>query len=468
MNPLELALRNLLRNRRRSLGTLLAMILGVVTVLLFGGFSRDISLEMETGYVQRGGHLQIQHRDFFVFGGGDPAAYGVADPERIIAAINKDAFLREHVVVATPVLVLGGVAGNFSAGVSRTFSGEGVVVADQNRMRQWNEHGVSLQSEPLTLTGTPDDAAVIGRGLARVLQLCDALDVEGCRTPQKREDNGKALPDDVAGLAASESAPPGSDDKSSGNEAGARIELLAASFKGAPNVADIRVIKAENQGAKEIDDVFVGMHLPRAQQLVYGKGRQMVTSIIVQLRRTADIATVQPRLKALLESAFPEAPLTVLDYKTINPSIDQIMGLFSAIFGFMAVLIAAIVLFTISTTMSTSVMERTVEIGTLRALGLRRRGIMQLFVAEGALLGFAGGIIGTLLALILAFVVNQADLHWYPPGAVDSNPLRVRVWGETGLMIFTYLGLLLVAVISSWIPARRAARFNIVDALRHV
>lgn len=468
MNPIELALRNLLRNRRRSLGTLLAMILGVVSVLLFGGFARDIALEMETGFVQRGGHLQIQHRDFFVFGGGDPAAYGVEGYEQIIDAIHQDAFLNERVAVATPILVLGGVAGNFSAGVSRTFSGEGVVVRDQNRMRQWNEHGVSFKAEQMTLTGTPEDSAVIGIGLARVLQLCDALHVDGCRAPAPRETTGKALPDDVASIV-DEDAPDGAPDGQDGNGApGTKIELLAASFKGAPNVADVRAIKAENQGAKEIDDVFVGMHLGKAQQLVYGKGKRLVTSIIVQLRRTSDLPAVQQRLKTLLAERFGQTPLTVLDYKTINPSFDQIMGLFSAIFGFMAILIAAIVLFTISTTMSTSVMERTVEIGTLRAIGLRRRGIRRLFVSEGALLGVAGGAVGIVLALVLAYLVNLADLHWYPPGAVDANPLRVRVWGEGKLILFTWLGLMFVAVVSSWIPARRAARLNIVDALRHV
>ena len=68
--------------------------------------------------------------------------------------------------------------------------------------------------------------------------------------------------------------------------------------------------------------------------------------------------------------------------------------MFAAIFGFMSVLIGAVVLFTISNTMSMTVVERTVEIGTLRAIGLRRRGIRQMFLAEAVLLGVAGSVVG--------------------------------------------------------------------------
>ena len=142
--------------------------------------------------------------------------------------------------------------------------------------------------------------------------------------------------------------------------------------------------------------------------------------------------------------------------------------MFAAIFGFMAVLIGAIVLFTVSNTMSMAVMERTAEIGTLRAIGLRRSGIRQLFVCEGLLLGLIGAAGGVAASIGVAWLINHAGLTWLPPGQVDPVPLTVRVWGEVRLMLGTGLGLAMVAVISSWWPARRAARMLIVDALRHV
>jgi putative ABC transport system permease protein len=118
--------------------------------------------------------------------------------------------------------------------------------------------------------------------------------------------------------------------------------------------------------------------------------------------------------------------------------------------------------------MSMAVMERTAEIGTLRAMGLRRSGIRRLFVLEGLLLGLFGAAAGVAAALGVAALVNHSGLTWLPPGQVDPVPLTVRVWGEAALILGTAAGLTLVAVVSAWWPARRAARMHIVDALRHV
>ena len=102
MMTLNLALRNLLRNRRRSLATLIAMSIGCAAILLFGGFSGNINYEMHTRIVQRGGHLQIQHRDFYLYGSGNPTAYGINDYTKIMAAIKNDEILKNMIVIATP------------------------------------------------------------------------------------------------------------------------------------------------------------------------------------------------------------------------------------------------------------------------------------------------------------------------------------------------------------------------------
>ena len=80
----SLALRNLLRNRRRSVMTLFAMTIGLVAVLLFGGYVRDINYALQSDFVRLSGHLQVQHRDYFLYGSGNPSAYGIRDYERIL------------------------------------------------------------------------------------------------------------------------------------------------------------------------------------------------------------------------------------------------------------------------------------------------------------------------------------------------------------------------------------------------
>ena len=138
MRVLSLALRNLMRNRRRSLATIAAVAVGSTSILLFGGYSANIRYSMETAYVRGGGHLQVQHREFNQYGSGNPTAYGIKGYERLIDAVRSDEVLQKMVVVATPTLQFGGIAGNYAASVSRTVIATGMVPIDQALMRQWN------------------------------------------------------------------------------------------------------------------------------------------------------------------------------------------------------------------------------------------------------------------------------------------------------------------------------------------
>lgn len=465
MMTLNLAVRNLLRNRRRSLATLLAMAIGCASILLFGGYSANINYTMLTAYVQSGGHMQIQHRDFYDYGSGNPNAYGIADYPKILAAIQSDEVLRKMVLVATPTSQFGGIAGNYAAGVSRTIVGNGFIAEDISRMRRWDEFKMGNTPPPFPLEGAAPDTAIVGTGVARVLQLCEALKIARCAKPLvETKADGKAIPDDIAQLSLLET--PASSKAAAVNPR--RIEVLAGSAKGTPNVASLEVIKAEEQGFKEFDEIYVMMHLAQVQKLIYGNSPQKVSSITIQLRHTAQIAAALTRLAPILTKFSSSQPLTVLDFRTLNPFYVQSIQLFDTIFGFIFVLIGAIVLFTVSNTMNTAVVERTVEIGTLRAIGLRRAGIRQLFVTEGALLGLCGALFGVVLALLLAAVINQMGLTWLPPGSVEPLPLILTVWGETSMIVNTTIGLICIAIVSAWWPAYRAAKLDVVEALRHV
>jgi putative ABC transport system permease protein len=478
----SLALRNLKRNRRRSITTLAAIVVGTVAILLFGGYTRNIRYGLQMGFVRSSGHLQIQHKDYFLYGSGDPAAYGIADYQRVMDIVRHDPVLAPMLTVVTPILQLGGIAGNFDAGVSRTVIATGSDVEGQNELRKWNDFGFPGTPEPLALTGTEPNAAVVGEGVARVLQLCGPLHVPRCAAPGASRlavetASSAPLPQDVAELSNAEALGTGDPRQSTQqspqspqatqNPQNTRIELLAATARGAPNVASLSVVKAESQAVKELDDIYVALHLEQAQRLIYGRDPPQVTAIILQLHHTGQIPAARARLEQLLATSLKDQPLEVHDYETLNPYYGQTVGFFGAIFGFISILIGVIVLFTVGNTMSMAVVERTPEIGTLRAIGLRRSGVRKMFMAEGMLLGIGGSILGIIVALILAFLINHGGVTWTPPGRVDAVPLTVRVWGEPAPMIDVVIALTLVTLISSWVPSRRGARINIVAALRH-
>ncbi len=421
---------------------------------------------MQTHHVRTGGQLQIQHRDFFLYGNGNPTAYGIADYPALISEIQQDPVLKPMVLVATPTLQFGGIAGNYAAGVSRTVIGNGFVASDVNHMRLWDDFSLKDKVKPFPLEGASEDAAIVGTGVARVLQLCDALKIDRCPKPEKEaKAGGAALPDDIAQLSMQEAS---SAPAAPGGLGAARVEVLVVNARGAPNVTSLNVIRAEEQGIKELDEVYVMMHLAKIQQLIYGNSAPKATSIMLQLRHSNQIPAAIARLQPLLDKYSRTQPLAVLDFKTLNPFYVQTVQMFDTIFGFVFVLIGAIVLFTVSNTMNTAVVERTVEIGTLRAIGLRQAGIRNLFVTEGALIGVCGALLGVLLALGLSVTINNMGLTWWPPGNVEPLPLTITVWGETPMIIGVTVGLIVIATISAWWPSFRAAQLKVVDALRHV
>ena len=464
---LKIASRNILRNRRRSLMTGSAVAAGALAMLLFGGFATYIFAGLETNNVQRIGHLSVFRTGYFLFGAGNPAAYGIENYREVMKLIGGDSVLQPMVNVLTPSQALVGIAGNFSGeqDASKTFLGVGLVPSDRDRMRQWDEFATGTARSPdQRLSDADETRGLIGVGLARILGLCTALSLPACPPMPAVSSSGKAtsvVKEDLLELSR----------RDEGGGTGSRhntpqIELLAATAGGAPNVVSLAVGGAEPQGVKELDDNYIAMHLALAQQLVYGRSEHKVTGIVLQLKRSEDLAAARARLTRLIEDNHLD--LEVRDFGELTPFYGQVVRLFSAIFLFIALVMGVIVLFAVVNTMTMNVMERTNEIGTIRAMGVRRGGIRWQFIVEGGLIGAVGSTIGAGLALTIAGVVNRTGLSWVPPGNASAVPLHIDVLGRPGLVIGAWLGLVLVATIAALIPANRAARLSVVDALRHV
>jgi putative ABC transport system permease protein len=228
----------------------------------------------------------------------------------------------------------------------------------------------------------------------------------------------------------------------------------------------LHVSRAEPQGARELDENFVVMNFSLAQKLLYGRGEPMATGLVLQLQRTEDLERVRRRLNDLFTARHLE--LEVRDFAEREPFYRQAVGMFSAIFLFISVIMGVIVLFTVVNTMGTSVVERTSEIGTARALGLRRGGVRRMFVVEGALLGALGATVGVALGQVAALLFNSTNSTWTPPGQAAPVPLEVLTSNVGGLLFGVWLVLVVMATVAAVIPANRAARLKVVDALRHV
>jgi putative ABC transport system permease protein len=462
---LKIAFRNILRNGRRSLATLLAIAVGAIAMVLFGEFVGFVRASLETNAVQNVGHLTVFRKGYFDYGAGNPAAFGIPDYENVIRLIEGDAEIKPALSLVTPTISLTGIVGNFDIDTSKTFLGTGYVPADRERMRRWDEHGVA-QRRVLEDSGlrTDDEArGIVGVGLARVLGLCQPLHIADCppRPDVTPVATGNTLPapdlpavalDDVSAAPLKADAP--------------RLDLLAATANGAPNVLSLYVTRAEPQGARELDENVVVMNFTLAQKLLYGRGERKATGLVLQLQRTEDVARVRERLNTIFAERHLE--LDVRDFADREPFYRQAVAMFSAIFLFISLIMGVIVLFTVVNTMGTSVVERTNEIGTGRAMGVRRGGVRRLFIAEGAILGGLGATIGVALGQVVAVIFNATGSTWTPPGQAAPVPLEVLTSHVGGLLVGVWLALVVMATIAAAIPANRAARLKVVDALRHV
>jgi putative ABC transport system permease protein len=467
---LKIAFRNMLRNLRRSLMTGSAVAAGALALLLFGGFTTYIFAGLETNNVQRIGHLTVFRAGYFLLGAGNPAAYGIDHYRDVIALIERDPVVGPMINVITPTQSLVGIAGNFSGSVeaSKTFLGTGLIPSNRERMRQWDEFRASAGYVPDRRMSDDDPSrGEIGVGLARVLGLCGPLGLHGCPAlPAVRSFSGEsestgAAQRDLTDLAARDLAA-----GAQGSNPTPQIDLLAATAGGAPNVVQLAVGGAEPQGVKELDDNFVAMPLGLAQQLVYGRGEHKATGIVLQLHRSEDLPAARARLTTLFRQKHLD--LEVRDFGELSPFYGQVKNMFSAIFLFIALVMGVIVLFAVVNTMTMNVMERTNEVGTIRALGVRRAGIRSQFTVEGVLIGAIGATVGAVLALAIAALVNHAGLTWIPPGNATAVPLRLDVAGRMALVGGAWLGLAIVTTLAALLPANRAAQLPVVDALRHV
>jgi len=459
----RIAFRSIFRNTRRSIMTVLAIAIGAAAMLIFGAYAQYDLYLLQTGAVQRTGHLQVYRTGFFDFGNGDPGAWGMDDYASALRLLKDDAVLAPMIAVATPAQFLTGIAENPANGKSMTYFATGFVPSDLARMKRWDEYNTQAGGDTTALSDADPALAVIGFGFARTLGLCESLHVPGCPKPPK---NAEQHSGDVSALP-SQDFRALADGLSVAPQAGPpEVNLLAATAGGAPNIVSVRIPRIEVQGAREMDDNYVQLNLGEAQQLVYGRGVHKISAIMLQLHRSEDTPRAIARVRALI--AEHHLDLETHDYNEINSYVGQSEAFFVAVFSFIAAIIGVVVLFTISNAMSMSVVERTDEIGTTRALGVRRSLLRRQFLLEGALLGVIGATLGVLAAFAVTGLVNRSGLTWIPPGDAHPIPLKLYLLDATGMLLTVWIVLVAVATFAALLPANRAARLPIVDALRHV
>ena len=190
-----------------------------------------------------------------------------------------------------------------------------------------------------------------------------------------------------------------------------------------------------------------------AQQLFNSPG---LFRLLIKLHSQEQVHTVEPRMLALIaERHSGEPDVTIITQDALLSTFDQILNvLTAAVVGIASIslIVAGILIMNITLI---SVTQRTAEIGLIKALGASQKTVLGLFLLEAALLALAGALLGVVLAAILMIL---AQISW------ADLPLSIPPWA----LISSVSMALSVALLFAWLPARRAARMDPVDALRGV
>lgn len=216
---------------------------------------------------------------------------------------------------------------------------------------------------------------------------------------------------------------------------------------GQQNSAVVNIAGIFELGVRELDARYVYLDLKQAQSLLSLPGGVTVIDLTVaDIFEAENVAAQVGRLTSLQAESW---------IKT-NAQLMNAISAQSLSTSMIIVFVAISVAFGIASVLSVSVVQRTREIGILRATGATRQQILRIFLFQGAMFGLLGSVLGSVASFALVWVFNN-----FGPG-LFYIPVSIN------LIMLALLLAILTGVLAAAIPARRAAALDPVEAIRHV
>lgn len=399
---LKFAFYNTLRNRRRSLVTVTVAALGTAAMLLAGGFAYSTYEGLAQAAARSSGHLIVGNPAHFTSEEDVPLQHGIENAALVQTMLLGDPQVR----YVLPRVDFYGLISNGDKSTIMLAIGidPDVEFAVKGPFLTVKE-GEVLQS------GATEPEIVLGESLARSLKA----------------------------------------------KTGSSLTLMVSTTEGVLNAMDVRVKGLVSTGVPDLDKRLVYTHIKTAQKLL---NTTKVSSLGVFLSSMEATDPAQKRLSAL----FPK--MTVQSWLEQAFFYKSVRDLYNRIFGALGAIISVIVVFVVANAMAMAIIERTREIGSLRAMGTLPGQLIRSFSFEGMFLGGAGALVGALLALSVALLLTVFPVQMPPPpGRSTGYPLMVTI--DAAMYAITIFMMIILAMLTSAWIARHTLRQPIVNALAH-
>ncbi len=240
---------------------------------------------------------------------------------------------------------------------------------------------------------------------------------------------------------------------------GDMVSVVTSTAGGSLNAADLEVVGVFQTGIRELDGSMFYVHQELAQKLLRTTG----PSQILLGFAGEDELKYKAAFKDLLKKDFPDLE-GVHWYELAGDMFDNSMGWLEGVFMIFRIIIVTVATLSILTVFMISLLERTGEFGTLRAIGTYRNEVAALIFIESMLQSILGGLLGIVFSVFAIYVPLKNGVTMPPPPSMTAqfHVMFTVPWHG----IATTLALCIAVAGGSGIfPALKIARLNIVEAL---
>lgn len=435
----QIAFRNTLKNWRQSLAAIISISAGFLSLVLFQGYMTDVNRMYEDGYNHRAmyGHVLIENPKLHTTEGKSRSEEFLMtkDQQDKVSQFLKDqASMVQESVRFLPVT---GMVTNGRNSFIFVAMGYDIEAGARVRAPHWTWE--TLYGVPMHIKKDPQ-GVVLGQSLGFLL---------GC-VPVKKETNM------VQNYGYKAEDRPFQCLRDS-------IQLSATTITGQLNAIDMNVVGLIDGGYKDIDEKWMKISIENAQMLM---NTDQIRFTSVLLKNKSDLDRFTDRFNDFAKSE--NLPLVAKKWyehpiADLYNQIKSLLGIFQA---FIVTVILTISSLSVLNTVVKSVKERTREIGTLRSIGFTGRQVGALFSMEAFYLSMMGVTVGSLIAILTTFSVNQAQIL-YRAGLL-SEPIVFRIGYDFSAYLLCTVLLGILAVLASHVAVKSTVNASVSENLTHV